>query len=349
MQAAPLISASASVVIPTYNRRTTLARTLEGLLQQTARDPFEIIVVDDCSSDDTPEYMHALRGSHPRIVYLRHTENAGRVVTRNDGIKIAHGDVIILLDDDNLPNAGFVDAHLRIHAGAGAERVAVMGNVRFASDCIAGSNFGRFLQSRYLGCRSPSDRAGIDYADLPSRCFGTLNCSVRRSDLVAVGLFDPRFRYYGGEDEDMGHALRRSGVRIVFGEEARTAHHDEVSLERYKSKLTELAHYGLAVAQTKNPEYIETTQMVYLLPIERNDSALRRARKLLFSILCNRPVNVMLEWWARRTEGIPWLYSQSPYRLLTASWLYQGYRSKGIPDLRVEYGDSNQRTDSRPG
>jgi GT2 family glycosyltransferase len=349
MAAAPAGRPATSVVIPTYNRRATLARTLAALLPQGSRHSVEIIVVDDSSSDDTPQYMQALLAIHPQVVYLRHEKNAGRVVTRNDGITIARGHVIVLLDDDNVPDAGFVDAHLRLHDEAGAERIAVMGNVRFAPECIAASNFGRFLQSRYLGSRMPGDGAGINYADLPARFFGTLNCSAHRSTFVAVGLFDTRFRHYGGEDEDMGHALRRSGVRIVFGEQARTTHYDDVSLRRYKSKLTEFAHFGLAAAQAKNPDYVETTQMVNLLPIESTDAPLRRARKLLIGLLCRWPVSAAMEWWARRTDAIPWLYSQKLYRLLTASWLYHGYRSKDRPDLRVEYGEAGQSTDSRAG
>ena len=254
---------------------------------------------------------------------------------------------MILLDDDCVPGAGFVDAHRRVHEQAGSQHVAVMGNVSFAAECIDCSNFGRFLQSRYLGCRTPRDRTGIDYANLPARCFGAGNCSARQSDLVAVGLFDPRFRYYGGEDEDMGYSLRRSGVRIAFAEDARTMHHDEVSIQRYKTKLMEGARYGLATTLAKSPDYVETTQLIYLLPVDRRrDSPSRLARKLLVGILCNPPISIVLEWWARRTDDIPWLYSQSLYRLLTASWLYQGYRLKGNPDLRVEYRDLSQHTDA---
>ena len=56
---------SASVIIATYNRRRTLARTLEGVLHQASRDTFEVIVVDDCSSDDTQQYMNEIVQAHP--------------------------------------------------------------------------------------------------------------------------------------------------------------------------------------------------------------------------------------------------------------------------------------------
>jgi glycosyltransferase involved in cell wall biosynthesis len=332
---------SVSVVISTYNRRKTFARTLTEVLDQAAGDTFDVLVVDDCSSDDTPQYMNRMMQEHPELGYLRHAENQGRVATRNDGVTAARGDIVILLDDDIVPVPGFVAAHRRVHEQAVAEHVAVMGNVWFATECVEGSNFGRYVQSRYLGCRSLRERAGIDYENLPARFFGTGNCSVRRSDLIAVGLFDARFRYYGGEDEDMGHSLRCAGVRIVFGPDAGGIHHDEVSLDRYKAKLMECARYALATTRAKSPEYVETTQVVYLLPINRQrDSASRVARKLVIGLLCKPPISRVLEWWATHIDHVPRLYSQSLYRLLTASWVYRGYRQTGDPDRRVEYSES---------
>jgi glycosyltransferase involved in cell wall biosynthesis len=329
-----------TVVIPTYNRCRTLAKTLGAVLTQTSGQSFDVVVIDDGSCDDTQRFMREMTTAHASLTYIRHEQNRGRVETRNDGITSARGDIVILLDDDNVPSAGFIDAHWQEHANASPAHVAVMGNVSFAPEVIEGSNFGRYMQSRYLGARPLRERNSIDFNDLPSRFFGTLNCSARRSDLLRVGLFDARYRYYGGEDENMGHALSLAGVRIVFAENARTVHQDEVSIARYKTKLIESAHYGLVVTSAIAPDYVASTRLSLVLPMDaRRDSLRQLGLKFVIGLLCRPPVSWLLERWARSTDRLRWLYSWPLTRLLTASWVYYGYRLKGTPDARVEYAE----------
>jgi glycosyltransferase involved in cell wall biosynthesis len=334
-----------SVVIPTFNRRKVLARTLEGIARQTSpRDTYEIIVVDDCSTDDTAAFLQGVAGTIPNLVCIRHPENRGRVVTRNDGIRAARGELVIFLDDDNVPDEGLVEAHRRHHVTRGPEHVVVMGNPRYPAESIQGSNFGRYMQSRYLGCRSPGERARLDLEDLPPQCLGTLNCSMRREDLLAVGLFDERFRHYGGEDEDLGYRLSRMGLRLVFAEDARSLHHDQVDLHRYKMKLTETARWGLRVQVEKVPGYVEGTQVRFLLPIEwRKDATGRIVAKLAVRAIANPLAVSLLERWALRTEHLGWAYLPAVYRVLTAAWVMNGYAAKGVDAPLVEYGETRER------
>jgi|GEM_PF-5308590 len=92
-----------SVLIPTYNRKNLLKRALESVLSQ--EDFFEIIVVDDFSSDGTEEFMRGF--DDPRIIYLRQDKNRGVNATRNFGLKHTKGEWVVFLDDDDefLPNA----------------------------------------------------------------------------------------------------------------------------------------------------------------------------------------------------------------------------------------------------
>jgi glycosyltransferase involved in cell wall biosynthesis len=86
-----------SVIIPTYNRLSPLQATLESVWRQTFTD-YEVIVVDDGSSDDTPRYLSALED---RITVLRQT-NAGPGVARNNGAATARGAYLAFLDSDDL-------------------------------------------------------------------------------------------------------------------------------------------------------------------------------------------------------------------------------------------------------
>jgi glycosyltransferase involved in cell wall biosynthesis len=88
-----------SVIIPTYNRAHMIARSLESALAQTLRD-YEIIVVDDGSTDSTRDFLRESYGD--RIRYIGHPTNRGLSAARNTGIEHAQGTYIAVLDDDDL-------------------------------------------------------------------------------------------------------------------------------------------------------------------------------------------------------------------------------------------------------
>jgi glycosyltransferase involved in cell wall biosynthesis len=89
-----------SVIVPTYNRAHLIEKTLLSILNQTHK-PNEIIVVDDCSSDQTAEVLapHIQSGS---VRYIRHERNKERAATRNTGMAAATGDLLTFLDSDDL-------------------------------------------------------------------------------------------------------------------------------------------------------------------------------------------------------------------------------------------------------
>jgi len=85
-----------SVIIPTYNRKHTLSRAISSVFSQTLK-PFEIIIVDDGSTDGTKEWLSKM---YPKIQTINQS-NSGVSMARNVGIKIAKGDWIALLDSDD--------------------------------------------------------------------------------------------------------------------------------------------------------------------------------------------------------------------------------------------------------
>ena len=93
----PLIS----VITPTYNRAAYIPAALESIWAQDYR-PLEIIIIDDGSSDNTPQIMAGLSN---RVTYVRQ-ENQGPAAARNHGLQISHGEVIAFLDSDDLWPSG---------------------------------------------------------------------------------------------------------------------------------------------------------------------------------------------------------------------------------------------------
>lgn len=89
-----------SVIIPTYNRAHLIGRAIQSVLDQTYED-YEIIVVDDRSTDNTEEVINEFRKKDERIRYIRHEKNKGGSAARNTGIKAAQGVYIAFHDSDD--------------------------------------------------------------------------------------------------------------------------------------------------------------------------------------------------------------------------------------------------------
>ena len=122
---------SISVVIPTFNRAKMVCDCVASLLA-TGWPALEIIVVDDCSPDDTAQRLAARFPNDSRVRYLRNERNAFQAYSRNRGAAVATGAYILFLDDDNVvaptifteliaafgrhPDAGLI-APLAIHGG----------------------------------------------------------------------------------------------------------------------------------------------------------------------------------------------------------------------------------------
>jgi glycosyltransferase involved in cell wall biosynthesis len=316
----------ATVIVPTYNRPHLLERSLRALLAQDPSTPaYEVIVVDDSSGPETGDVVRRVAGSDPRVTYLRHETNRGLSATRNTGLRQARGDIILFVDDDVVVEPGYVAAHLAVHEAAAPERVAVMGNLRFPPEVVAASNYAKYLQSRYLGGRSPETLARLRPWDLHPRFLIGAVCSMRREDVLAVGMYDEKIRFYGCEDHIFADRLKRRDVRIVFAPEARALHHDSVAVSWYRAKMHETARDGIPVLLRHAPEFLDQTGFADLMPVDwSRDRAGRVARKLLIRAVLNPPVIRILEVWSVATDRIGWLYVPGICRALSAGWFLQG-------------------------
>ena len=88
-----------SIIIPTYNRAHLLPRALESCLKQSYQN-IELIIVDDCSSDNTSAVVNSYLASHKQISYIKKKKNEGAAFTRNIGIEYSRGTFLMFLDSD---------------------------------------------------------------------------------------------------------------------------------------------------------------------------------------------------------------------------------------------------------
>jgi GT2 family glycosyltransferase len=311
-----------SVIVPCYNRNDILLLNIRGLINQDLTDNlYEVVIVDDCSLENPYQAIEKDIEGRQNFRYIRHDVNKGLAAARNTGIAHATGDIVLCLDSDIVPEKAFVRSHLELYEKYRDEFIAVVSNLRYADDYIRGSNFGRFMNDRYLGNRAPSERKLLDFNNLPPQYFGGGISSVKRKRIQELGMFDSSFVRYGGEDEDMGYRLSKAGARIIFCESARALHHDTVTLDRYKLKAREWKLGAFPIIIVKQPEYFQSTNLRYLLPLSlTNDKVPVILKKLLCRIFLNRITVFLLEKWTKLTDGINFLYMPFTYRALMAGW-----------------------------
>ncbi len=187
----------ATIQVCTYNRAALLGRVLEACSDQTiADDVYEVVIVDDGSTDATGEVIEeARRRATCRFTVVRQS-NGGLARARNAGIARAAGERIIFIDDDVLPLPNFVEAHLR--AGDRHRDAIVRGGAIEVSDLDD-------LPPPVWGFRNYS-----------GNYFWTTNVSVPLGIIRGIGGFDESFSEYGWEDIDVGLRLRSAGVRAAF-------------------------------------------------------------------------------------------------------------------------------------
>jgi len=200
----------ASIIIPAYNRRDRLEGTLRALEAiDYPQDAFEVVLVDDGSEDGTGRFFQQC--SYPfQFHCLRHRVNRGRSAARNSGIRKARGRIVVFLDDDMQAVPNLLREHLNYHRNA--YRTVVLGNIRYAPG-IAATALIRYLDSRGVHKLRAGD-------PIPFRYFSAGNVSMDREFLIQAGLFDERFRSFGGEDLELGYRLSRNGARFVFSPSA---------------------------------------------------------------------------------------------------------------------------------
>ena len=327
-----------SVVIPAFNRCAVTGLCLEALgSQDLPPEEYEVIVVDDASSDDTPEVVRSFQErARCHVTYIRHTVNKGHTATRNDGVLQARADVVVELDNDNIAAPGMLRAHLVSHEAAEPEHIAVVGNVRYSASSIEGSNFGRYLQSRYLDSRAYDHR--INPQDLASQYFAGANHSCRRVDLVGVSLYSMDIQGYGGWDGYLGYRLRQAGVRIVFAANARSEHIDDVSIGRYKCKIIEASAGAFQTLMSNMPGYYTGSRMALLEPIGLHSDTMRMLlAKAAVRVVLNPVTTLLLETWVRTTDKVSFLYLPCVFRALVAGWSLSGLRSKKGKRRLVDY------------
>ena len=192
-----------SVVIPTYNRLPILRKCLDALENQILNveiHSFEIVIVDDGSTDGTVDWLRNNIETYPHL-RLFEQSHGGPALGRNLGVEKSKGDIIVFIDSDLVVDRFFlrnhVDSLLKAWKKLGNRKCFTYGSV------INTSNF-----------NYPNSEP-FKLQDLSWAYFATGNVAIDKNVLEISGLFDTSFRLYGWEDLELGERLRNMGVKLI--------------------------------------------------------------------------------------------------------------------------------------
>ncbi len=213
-----------SVVVPTFNRSASLLRAIHALSANVVAGGFEVIVINDGSTDATAVMLSKVEVDFPLTVI--HQENLGPSVARNVGIQQARGRLIVFVDDDCVATPTLLESHRRAHEQS-PQRSVVLGP--FPAERLTDLRAWTAWEQRRI---ERTFRSLAEGAQTPTwRNLFTGNASIGRDDLLRAGGFDPAFRR--AEDIELGQRLSRLGLEFVFDPNARSTHHPERSLEAW--------------------------------------------------------------------------------------------------------------------
>jgi glycosyltransferase involved in cell wall biosynthesis len=195
----------ATIQLCTYNRSALLERVLDACFEQTiAADAYEVVLVNDGSTDDTAAVIERARTRATCAFVAIDQPNSGLAKGRNTGIARASGEHIIFIDDDVLPLPTFVAEHMRSHDA-------------HPNDIVRG---GAINVESFDELPVPL----WTIKDYSGNFFWTTNVSVPLATIREIGGFNESFSEYGWEDIDVGLRLRLRGVKATFNPKALVYH-----------------------------------------------------------------------------------------------------------------------------
>ena len=192
-----------SVVIPTYNRLPILKKCLDSLENQILIDAikdYEIVIVDDGSTDGTTDWLKNNIDFFPHV-RLFEQSHGGPALGRNLGVEKSNGDVIVFIDSDLVVDKYFLVNH--------AKTLIKSWNKNFDRKCFT---YGSVINTSNFN--NPKSEP-FKIQDLSWAYFATGNVAIDKKVLEKSGLFDTSFRLYGWEDLELGERLRNMGVKLV--------------------------------------------------------------------------------------------------------------------------------------
>ncbi len=243
-----------SVIIPTYNRKEELQGLFDYLDKQTLPSRlFEIIVVDDGSTDDTTAYLKNLieKGKDNLLFCYQHNQGPG--AARNRGMAMSRANIFAFIDTDCRPLPSWLEELIRPFSD---KQVGAVGGAEeyMPEDSVLGQAIHFCMTSPFTtgGLRGKSGRKLANYYPR------TFNMAISREALYKTGGFKP---LYHGEDIELSFRIKEAGFSLLYNEGAKVHHRRRVTVRQFFNQLLKMGEVRVTLARL-HPEMLELLHVV---------------------------------------------------------------------------------------
>ena len=240
-----------SVVMPCHNRAFDLIRTLRAYDSQVVEQPFEMIAIDDASSDETYELLASYRPERFTLRTVRQETNLGPAAARNRGISLAKAALILFVGDDILPDTHLIRGHLTAHRFHPKKEIAILGRVLWPADLPVNTLMAHIdgIGAQQFSYHYFQDSQQYDYRHLY-----TANVSLKREILASQDkFFDTDFQFAAFEDVELSYRLAKKGLCIVYSSLLKGYHYHYHNIWSFSERMYRAGLMACFMVQ-KHPE-----------------------------------------------------------------------------------------------
>jgi len=241
-----------SVIIPAYNAENVIDKCLSSLLKQNyPKKSYEIIVVDDGSTDSTKEIVKKFKK-----VKLIEQKHKGPAAARNLGAKHAKGDILLFIDADCIPSKNWIK--YMVEPFKNKEIVAVQGTYKTLNkESLIARFAGYEIEERHEKMKK---QKYIDFV-------GTFSAGYRKDIFLKFNGFDENFPEASGEDAELSFRISKAGYKIVFQPKAFVFHRHPDTLFKFLKRKFSHAYWRIYLYKKHSEKFLKhsyTPKSVYL-------------------------------------------------------------------------------------